>query len=250
MKTLRTLIALFLIFGIGGLFVQCQHDDMDIAPPVGPDPIVHGTEKISCTDCTPLVSNGASADFSSAGVPAGTWYFDKSHSSTLWESPYKGAGSLLTGRFNYFVVQTLTFDDAKPGDLAFEGYVRLNTVNTGEPGRDGGCLLGTFLTDAAFTTEAANIATIKTIPGTGRYSTTDGGFIVDANFTFLGITKQLPVKLYYFPQTDQGTYTMAAVNAEFEFLANTDFFAVASKLNSNISDKVKISVNAILRNKK
>lgn len=224
---------------------RCQHADEDVIPVKGPT-IEHGTEQLACSGCTPLVSNGAPSDFSATNVPSGTWYFDKSHSNVMWETPYKMFGSTLTGRFNYFVLENLTIDEATPSNTAFAGYVYLNSVNTGEPGRDGGCLLSTYGTDAAKTNEAENVARLESIAGSGKYSTTDNGFIVNANLTFHGVTKQVTVKLFYFPQTDEDTYTMAGVSAEFDILALTDF-AIQS---DNIDDQVKIRVNCLMRNKK
>jgi polyisoprenoid-binding protein YceI len=245
MRTIKSISILFVLSAVGFLASNCQHDDENVVPVKGPDPITHGTETVVCTDCTPLVSNGASSDFNSGNVPAGVWYFDKSHSNVEWESPYKVFGSLLTGRFNYFVLKNFNFNEAAPASLSFEGYVRLNTVNTGEPGRDAGCLLGTFGTEAGKTSEVENLASIISIPGTGRYSATDAGFIVDANFTFHGVTKQVTVKLFYYPQTDQGSYKMTGISAQFEFLALSDF-AISS---TNIDDKVVVKMNVLLRNK-
>lgn len=246
MKNMKKILIVTSFLGIAGLLLQCQHDDTEIIPVKGPDPIERGTEVVNCTNCTPLVSNGASADFNSTAVPVGTWYFDKAHSNTMWETPYKTLGSLLTGRFNYFVLENLTFSEAAPSTIAFKGYVRLNTVNTGEPGRDGSCLLTTYGTASGKTTEPENIATVTSITGTGRYSTTDAGYFVDANLNFLGVTKLVTVKLFYVPQSDQGTFNMAGITAEFEFRALTDF-AVSS---TNIDDKVKVRMNVLLRNKK
>ena len=226
--------------------MRCQHEDEDIIPVIGPDPVEHGDEVVSCTACTPLVSNGASADFSSSGVPVNQWYFDKAHSNVRWETPYKTYGSLLTGRFNYFVLENLNFNEAVPSNISFEGYVQLNSVNTGEPGRDTGCLLSTFLTDATKTTETENLATLVSVANSGKYSTSGESFLVDADFTFLGVTKQVTIKLYYFPKSDQDTYNMVGINGEFQILAISDF-NVAS---TNIDDKVSIKLNILLKNKK
>jgi polyisoprenoid-binding protein YceI len=230
---------------VGFAITQCQHDDENIVPVKGPDPVVHGTEVVSCPDCTPLQSNGASADFNSGNVPVGQWYFDKSHSNVMWETPYKIFGSLLTGRFNYFVLKDLNFNEGTPSAISFEGYVRLNTVNTGEPGRDAGCLLGTYGTEVAKVDEPENLATLKSVTGSGRYSTVDASFLVDADFTFNGVTKQVTVKLNYLPESDQGSYKMVGVTAEYEFLALSDF-GVSS---TNIDDKVVVKINLLLRNK-
>lgn len=246
MKAIKSISVLVMLVSVGFFATQCQHDDEAIVPVKGPDPIVHGTEVVSCTNCTPLVENGASADFNSSAVPVSTWYFDKSHSNVMWETPYKGFGSLLTGRFNYFVLKNLNFDEGVPANIAFEGYVRLNSVNTGEPGRDGGCLLTTYGTTAAKTTEPENIATLKSKAGTGRYSTTDEGFLVDAEFTFLGITKDVTLKMNYFKQSDIGTAIMAGIYSEFEINALADFLPG----NTNIGDKVKFRIDNLMRNKK
>lgn len=245
MKTSKTISIFLTLTGVLFLTTRCQHADEAVIPVKGPT-IEHGTEQVSCTDCTPLASNGAPSDFSATNVPSGTWYCDKAHSNVMWETPYKMFGSTLTGRFNYFVLQNLTFDEATPSNIAFKGYVRLNSVNTGEPGRDGGCLLGTYGTDATKTSETENLATLESVTGSGKYSTTDNGFIVDANFTFHGVTKTVTVKLFYFPQVDEDTYTMAGLSGEFTFLALTDYGIQSD----NIDDQVTIRLNCLMRNKK
>lgn len=239
MKTLRRILELVMLFSISIFIMQCQHDDQAIIPVKGPDPIVRGNEVLSCTDCTPV-------DFNANNVDKGVWYFDKSHANVNWSTPYRLLGSPLTGRFDYFYVTTLTFNEQDPTNIAFSGGVRLNTVNTGEPGRDDGCLLTTYGTDGVKTIETENIASLVSIPGTGRYSTTDEGYLVDANMTFHGFTKSVVVKLSYFKQTDQGTYMMAGLTAEFVFLAKTDFGIVSG----NIDDKVTITINTNFKNKK
>jgi polyisoprenoid-binding protein YceI len=246
MKKLTLLSGLLVLLAVGFLAIRCQHEDEAIIPIKGPDPIVRGTEIINCTNCTPLAANGASADFNANAVPPNVWYFDKGHSNVMWETPYKNFGSLLTGRFNYFVLKDLNFDEGVPANISFEGYVRLNTCNTGEPGRDAGCLLTTFGTSATNTTEAANIATLKSKAGTGRYSTTDEGFLCDADFTFLGITKPVTVKMYFSKKTDIGTAFMSGVHSEFEMNALADFLPG----NTNIGEKVKVRINNLMRIKK
>ena len=241
----RLIYSLMVLTALTLLTLGCQHEDGEIIPTKGPD-INHGTETVSCIACTPLLSNGASADFNSGNVPAEVWYFDKAHSNVQWETAYREFGSLLTGRFNYFVLEDLNFDEANPANISFEGYIRLNSVNTGEPGRDGGCLLSTFLTSIDATSESTNLASLVSLPNSGRYSSTDEGFIVDADFTFLGVTHEVTVKIFYYPNSDQGTYNMVGLSGEFGFRALTDF-AVSS---SNIRDDVKVKMNLILKNKK
>ena len=242
MKTKRIIAYLGTMTGLFFL-LQCQHDDEQItlAPPSTP---AHGTETLSCTNCTPLAENGASSDFNSGGVPAGQWYFDKAHSNVNWETAYQGVGSLLTGKFTYFVLKNLTFDEQNPGSLSLEAYVRLNSVNTGEPGRDGGCLLGTYGTAAAKTVEPENIATIKST--SAKYNTTDSDFLVTADFTFHGVTLPVTIKLTYVPQTHfESGFTIAGFTGQFEFKALSEYGIEST----NISDKVVVKMNATLRKK-
>jgi len=142
-------------------------------------------------------------------------------------------------------MDALNFDEGVPSNITFEGHVWLNTVNTSEPGRDDGCLLTTFGTDADNTTEAANLATLVSKAGTGRYSTSDAGFLVDADFTFLGITKTVTVKMFFAPKFDIGTAFAAGLNTEFE-IASDDFLPN----DTNIGDAIVIELNTLMRIKK
>ena len=231
MKTKKQILVYFFLFSIAFLSMRCQHDNEEVVPVKGPDPIVHGEETLGCTEC-------ASTD-----APAGGWYFDKAHSNVMWETSYKVFGSMLTGRFNYFVVEELNFDEADPSAITFKGYVWLNSVNTGEPGRDGGCLLTTFGTTSAKTSETENIARIESEAGTGKYSATDAGFIVDAELTFNGVTKPVTIKLIYHPQSLDNT--LAGISAEFDFLAKS-IFGIES---TNIADKVTVKMNLTFKKK-
>jgi len=247
MKNSKLILFGFVLAIAAMILLQCQHDD-SVIPIEGPNPddIVRGTETLSCTNCTPLQENGASSDFNSGGVPSGQWYFDKAHSNVGWETAYVGVGSLLTGRFNYFVLKDLNFDEQDASQISFEGYVRLNSVNTGEPGRDGGCLLGTYGTDAAKTSEPENIATIKST--SVQLSTTDAGYIATADFTFHGVTQPVTVKLNYAKQThiaSSAPYTLAGLEGQFEFNVLTDFDIVST----NIADKVVVKMNVQLKKK-
>jgi polyisoprenoid-binding protein YceI len=234
MKKIKVLAAFFVVMTMGFLAMQCQNEDEDAIPVVGPDPIEHGTEIMTCTNCNTVPAGG------------GIWYHDKSHSNVMWETPYKQFGSLLTGRFDYFIINSLNFDEAVPTNISFDGYVRLNSVNTSEPGRDDGCLLTTFGTNGTNLDEPANVATLISIAGSGRYNTTDAGFLVDANLTFLGITKQVTVKMYFAPKFDIGTAYAAGLYSEFEINALADFLPG----NTNIGEIVRIRINSLMRIKK
>ena len=188
---------------------------------------------MTCTDCNVTPPGG------------GVWYHDKAHSNVTWETRYKEFGSLLTGRFDFFVIDDLNFDEGVPTNISFEGHVRLNSVNTSEPGRDDGCLLTSFGTDIDNTDEPANLAILKSKAGTGRYSTSDAGFLVDADFTLLGITKPVTVKMFFAPKFDIGTAFAAGLNSEFE-INKIDFLPN----DTNIGDVIRIKVNSLMRIKK
>jgi len=232
MKKNNLLIAVVIVVTLIYIVIQCQHKDQDVVPVVGPDPPKHGNEIITCTSCNTT-------------APSGSWYHDKAHSNVMWETQYKEFGSLLTGRFDQFFMTSLNFDEGVPANITFEGYVRLNTVNTSEPGRDDGCLLTTFGTNGTYVDEPQNQAVLKSIDGTGRYSTTDAGFLVDANITFVGVTKTVTVKILYAPKYDVGTAYAAGLNSEFE-IKKADFLPN----DSNIGDIVKITINSLMQNKK
>jgi polyisoprenoid-binding protein YceI len=202
---------------------------------------------ISCThDDEILTSNGANIQRGTDVIKLDDgWRYDKTHSNVMWESAYIGSGALLTGRFNEFGMTSFSFDEANPANTNFEGWVRLNTVNTGEPGRDAGCLLGTFGTESAKVDEAENLATIKS--KSVALNTTDKGYIAICDLTFHGITKEVTAKLNYAGTSnfDAGyagpnAFSLAGFNFEFQFFAKTDFAIVSN----NIADKVGVKCNA------
>ncbi|PKV66869.1 YceI family protein [Pontibacter ramchanderi] len=219
------LTAMILISGL--VYTGCTHED-DIAPSAG-NKIERGQASYT------------------TGVDK--WKLDKTHSSVLWETAYLGSGGLLTGRFNNFGVTSLKFEESNPENIAFEGWVRLNTVNTGEPGRDAGCLLGTFGTAAGLTDEANNLATLKSKKV--EFSKTDKSYIVTFDMTFMGRTKEYTGKLNYVPKATipaSGTaaeYQIFGLQMEFQFMAKTDFGVVST----NIADKVGVTLNMNFNNK-
>ena len=166
------------------------------------------------------------------------WNFDKTHSSVLWETDYLGVSALLTGRFNLFGTK-VEFDEDNPENSSITGYVVLSSVNTGEPGRDAGCLLNTF--------------GVSTISDTAKFATTNiefdglGGYNATANLTFHGVTKEIPVKITYVKSThfdlESGIggapFTVAGLQAQFEINAKTDFAIVST----SIADRVRIRVS-------
>lgn len=202
---------------------SCTHDN-DLITGTGPS-IVRGTEKVTMTD--PKVS------------------FDKSHSNVGWGTAYLGSTAILTGRFNTFGFTSFNFDEPNISGISFEAWVQINSVNTGEPGRDGGCLQTTFGTTTGMTTETANVAILKS--KSVELSKTDKGYIVKCDFTFHGVTKEVTGKLQFMGKGVSGSGATAknvyGFSFEFQFLAKTDY-AISS---SSIADNVTVTCNAIFR---
>jgi polyisoprenoid-binding protein YceI len=218
-KNLTTwLVALTLIsFAI---IYSCTHKDQ-VAPSNGSN-ITRGTQVLTLTN--PKLS------------------FEKAHSNVGWETPYSGSLSLLTGRFNSFGFTSFNFDEANPAASNFECWVELNTVNTGEAGRDTGCLLGTYHTGKIGKIDQradSNLAVLKTT--SIEYCTTDAGYIVKGNLKFLGVTKSIIGKMTYDGSAPSGTKTKYGLSFTFQILSKTDFGLVST----NIADNVILKCNAI-----
>lgn len=161
------------------------------------------------------------------------WTFDKTHSSVLWETDYLGVSALLTGRFNTFTAK-VEFDEDNPETSSFSGFVVLSTVNTGEPGRDQGCLLNTF--GVADISDTARL-TSKQIAFDGK-----GGYVATAELDFHGVKKDVTMQLNYTEQTHidaTNPYTVAGLSGQFEFNAKSDFAIVST----SIADRVVIKLN-------
>lgn len=213
---LKMVTAIFVVASFYGYIVGCTHDD-EVLVSQGPD-IVRGTDKV---------------------VLGGKATFDQAHSNVNWSSTYLGATSLLTGRFDEFGFDSFEFDESNAAGIKFNAWVWLNTVNTSEPGRDDGCLLNTFGTNATNTTEAANIARI--VSKKVELSTTDKGYIVTADLTFHGVTKEVTAKLSYPGKTTSGVNTVYGFGLQFQFLAKTDFLIVST----SVGDNADVKCNAV-----
>ncbi len=164
--------------------------------------------------------------------------FDKTHSSVRWETAYLGSSALLTGRFNDFEM-SIDFDQKTPTNSLITGKVTLSTVNTGEPGRDAGCLLGTFgIVDGDAASDEASFQSTK-ISHDNR-----GGFDVEGVMSFHNVEAPILGKLNYVGTTffDEASgvrnapLNVAGFILEFEFAAKT-VFGIQS---GNIADNVKV----------
>jgi len=166
------------------------------------------------------------------------WAFDKAHSNVMWETAYLGSAAMLTGRFNSFLAE-VTFDEDKPENTTIIGKVTLSSVNTGEPNRDGGCLLTTFGVEVS--DEA--VLTSKSVVKDGR-----GGYTVLADLNFHGAVKEVQMKLNFTGVTRFDTnsglngtpFSVAGFQGEFEINAKSDFGIQSA----NIADKVLVRMNA------
>jgi len=212
----RIIGGLIVIFSIIGYVVGCTHDDS--VPSSNGSNIVRGTDKVS------LTSTKTS--------------FDKAHSNVNWATPYLGAVSQLTGRFDNFGFNSFEFDESNAAGIHFQAWVWLNTVNTSEPARDDGCLLSTFGTRNGLTTEDSNLAVITST--SVALSTTDKGYNVKADLKFHGVTKQVSVKMDYVGKTVSGANTVYGFSIQFQMLAKTDFLITST----SIADAVDVKCNA------
>jgi len=204
------------------------------------------------------------------------WKLDKAHSSVLWSTNYVGAAGLLTGRFNQFGIHDVTdpemvnyfvtgqplkdsswaFYENEPEKTYFNGYVQINTSNTGEPGRDTGCNISgmgtTKITPGAQNLTISNLAKIKTTKV--EFDPLSNDYIVTLNLTWQGklatpFTSTVVGKLKYIPQASVqfGTaagYSVFGLQLNFQF--NCRDFGITS---TSISDKIDIECNMNYNNK-
>lgn len=200
------------------------------------------------------------------------WKLDKVHSSVLWSGSYVGAAGLLTGRFNQFGMHDVTsakmmyysatgqplldsswaFYENDPSKTYFNGYVQINTSNTGEPGRDTGCNIGTLGTIKIIPGQQnltdSNLAKIKTTKV--EFDPLSNDYIVTFNLTWKGklaapLTQSIVGRLKYISQAKvANTYDVFGLQLTFQF--NCRDFGVAS---TSVSDKIDIECNMNFNNK-
>ena len=255
------MILLILISGYGYI-ASCTHDN-ELPPP----PSVTG----------PVITRGTNVHLS--GLTTGNpneWKFDKSHSSVLWQTTYVGASGLLTGRFNQFGVHEVTpakmlnytstgqplpdtswvFYESEPAKTYFNGYVQVNTSNTGEPGRDAACNLGftgtTAIVPGTQNLTVTNLAKIKSTDV--KFDLLSNDYIVTFDFTWQGrlaspLTKSIVGRLKYIPKAriqfgTSAAYDVFGLVLKFQF--NCRDFGITS---TSISDKIEMECNINFHNK-
>lgn len=254
----KTLLIVLILFNVFGYIVSCTHDNSIAPPPATTGPVItHGTH-------VHLPGTLLAGD-------TNQWKLDKAHSNVLWETNYVGAAGLLTGRFNQFGMHDVTdaeattyattgqplkdtswaFYENEPAKTYFNGYVQINTSNTGEQGRDTGCNITT-------------LGTVKIIPGTQNLTVTNlakikttevkfdalsSDYIVTLNLTWQGklgapITKSIVGRLKYVSEAHVSTYAVFGLQLKFQF--NCRDFGITS---TSISDKIDIECNMNFNNK-
>jgi polyisoprenoid-binding protein YceI len=253
------LLLVLLIISSLGYVVSCTHGNMAPPPPSSNTPVINrGNDVLLPGNMTP----GDTSD----------WKMDKAHSSVLWSTNYVGAAGLLTGRFNQFGTHDVTDDKAlnyqttgqplldsswafyesEPSKTYFNGYVQINTSNTGEPSRDGGCNisnLGTVpIVPGTQNLTIQNLAKIKTTKV--EFDTQTAGYIVTMDMTWQGklgapATESVTGTLSYIKRSvaNGANYGVFGLQLKFEF--NCRDFGITS---TNISDKVDIECNINFNN--
>ena len=265
MKSLsnKFLLMTMVLISLFGYILSCTREN-DVAPaPASTTPVItRGTVVM-------LPGNMTAGDTTQ-------WKLDKTHSSVMWSTNYVGAAGLLTGRFNQFGIHDVTdakatnyvasgqplkdsswaFYENEPAKTYFNGYVQINTSNTGEPGRDTGCNI-------------SNLGTVKIVPGTQNLTTSNiakitttnvkfddltTDYIVTLNLTWQGkqgapITKSVVGRLKYIKKNRVQFGTAAAYSVfglQLKFQFNCRDFGIAS---TSISDKIDIECNMNFNNK-
>jgi polyisoprenoid-binding protein YceI len=259
----KTILALLVLLSGYGYIASCTHDN-DILPP----PASTSVE----------IVRGVNVHLPGQMVTGNPqeWKLDKAHSSVLWQTNYVGAAGLLTGRFNQFGMNEVTdvkmtsyttsgqplpdsswaFYESEPVRTYFNGYVQINTSNTGEPDRDGGCNISGLGTTAIVAgtqnLNVSNLAKIKTTKVEFDPLSTD--YIVSLNLTWQGklaapLTKTLVGKLKYVKKGTVGAGTTSAYDVfglQLTFQFNCRDFGITS---TSISDNVEIQCNMNFNNK-
>jgi hypothetical protein len=267
----KTLMILLILISGYGYIASCTHDD--IVPPAQANP-------------TPVITRGNDVLLPGLMTSGDTtlWKLDKVHSSVLWSTAYVGAAGLLTGRFNQFGMHDVATDEKikyyvtgqplkdsswafyenDPAKTYFNGYVQINTSNTGEPGRDAGCNVGGLGTVPIITgvqnLESRNLAQIKTTKV--EFDDLSNDYIVTFNLTWHGydtsaaalanpITQSIVGRLKYVPKAPvkdavSGNVLYSVFGLQLTFQFNCRDFGIPS---TSIGDVIDMECNMNFNNK-
>ena len=257
----KTLLVLLLLASGYGYFVSCTHDN-ELPPPPASSSIKYtpGTDVF-------LPGNMTTGN-------ASEWKLDKTHSSVLWSTSYVGASGLLTGRFNQFGTHdvlpgemtnyTTTSQPLKDTSWAFHenddsksyinGYVQINTSNTGEPGRDAGCNINNLGTTAIVSgTQNLTVTNLARIKSTKiQFDPATGDYIVNIDLTWQGklaapATVKVVGRMKYVKKATINAatpYNVFGLQLKFQF--NCRDFGITS---TSIADKIDVECNMNFNNK-
>jgi len=250
---------------ITGYIISCTHKDYILPPP---------------TSNTPVITRGNGVFLAgTAALNAGDttkWKFDQVHSSVLWSGNYLETGALLTGRFNDFGISSIpasaktqyvttgqplpdtswAFYESDPTQTYFNGYVQMNTSNTGEPGRDAGCYLGYVAAPKIIAGTQnlidSNIALLRTTKVT--LDPNSPGYIVTMVMTWQGLLSApkdttITGTLSYIKRSTIGAGTASAYD-EFGLQLNFNFNCRSFGMTTTeISDVINVQCNMNFNNK-
>jgi len=272
----KTLLVALLIISGYGYFISCTRNDSLIVPLQLNPPF------------TATRGNNVHLPGNMTAGNTTEWKMDKTHSSVLWSTSYVGAAGLLTGRFNQFGMHNVTTDkllaysgtgqplkdsswafyESDPSKTYFNGYVQINTSNTGEPGRDAGCNIDGMNTIAIRSgyqnLSDTNIARIKTTKV--EFDPNSNGYIVTLDLTWHNkwksvsngtttytvltpITKSVVGKLSYVTRKTVTPATGAPYDVfglQLRFSFNCREFGITS---TSIADNIDIECNMNFNNK-
>jgi hypothetical protein len=260
-KTLL-LIAIVLISGYGYV-ASCTHKDLIMPEAATGTVTIHrgtgiflpGTETLGDTS---------------------QWKLDQVHCSVLWSGDYLQTGALLTGRFNMFGLNSLpsslrqqyvtkgqpvldtswAFYENDPSKSYFNGYVQMNTSNTGEPGRDGGCYLSFVgapkINSGAQNLTDSNVAVIRTTKV--EFDPKSAGYIVTMVMSWKGLLAAphdttINGNLSYIKRSTVGEGTASAYDQfglQLNFQFNKRSFGITT---SEVSDIISVQCNMNFNNK-
>lgn len=260
----KLLLVLLILASGYGYMISCTRNDSLIVPIQTTEPFV------------PTRGNNVHLPGNMTTGDTTQWKMDKSHSSALWTTSYVGASGLLTGRFNQFGMHDVTsakmiyytgsgqplkdtswaFYENDPAKTYFNGYVQINTSNTGEPGRDTGCNIGNLGTIKIIAGQHnltdSNLAKIKTTKV--EFDPNSNGYIVTLDLTWKGkltapLTKTYVGTLKYIPKSRVQFGTAAAYSVfglQLRFSFNCRDFGITS---TSISDRIDVECNINFHNK-
>jgi len=260
-KTLL-LIAIILISGYGYV-ASCTHKDL-----IMPEQAT-GTVTIHRGNGTFLPGTETIGD-------TAQWKLDQVHCSVLWSGDYLQTGALLTGRFNMFGLNSVpssakqlyvtkgqpvldtswAFYENDPSKSYFNGYVQMNTSNTGEPGRDGGCYLSFVgapkIISGTQNLTDSNVAVIRTTKV--EFDPKSPGYIVTMVMSWKGLLAAphdttINGTLSYIKRSTVGEGTASAYDQfglQLNFQFNKRSFGITT---SEVSDIISVQCNMNFNNK-